>query len=86
MASGSQFPAPNEYADWKSWAAVLVSVLGETVAGGVVNLPTYVADATVSRGGLPPAAKGDMVWFNEGGVRKLAVWDGQTWIKYSPDK
>lgn len=80
----SRLPSPNEYADWQSWAAVLISSLA-SVEQSAINIPMYVANAKDARGGYPPAIKGDFIWINEGGVRKLAVWDGQKWIKYSPD-
>ena len=80
----SRFPSPNEYTDWQSWAAVLISSLSSSEQNAL-NIPTYVANEKEARGGYPPALKGDLIWINEGGVRKLAVWDGQKWIKYSPD-
>lgn len=81
----TRLPSPNEYSDWQSWASVLVSSLSEQSNEGVFNIPSFVYKEGEIRNGLPIAAKGDLIWLNEGGVRKLAIWDGQQWIKYSPD-
>lgn len=81
----TRLPSPNDYSDWQSWAAVLVSSLSGQSSEGVLNIPSFVYKEGETRNGLPIAAKGDLIWLNEGGVRKLAIYDGQKWIKYSPD-
>ena len=71
------------YDDWKSWAAMLVQAL-QGAQQGALNIPSY-SISEGSRNGLPPALKGDCIWILENGIRKLGVWDGNSWIKYSPE-
>lgn len=78
-------PSPSEYEDWKSWAAILISSLSERGNQSALNIPVFVKDETKRRKGLPPAEKGDLIWLLDGGVRKLAVWDGKGWITYAPE-
>lgn len=80
----SNLPAPSSYDDWKSWASMLVQQLQNQGGGSALNLPLYTLDVSKERNGLPPAAKGDLIWLSDGGVRKLAVWNGTEWTKYSP--
>ena len=80
-----ELPAPSTYEDWKSWGAMLVQQLQESGKETLVSLPTYVYDSSKERNGFPTAAKGDIIWLLEGTVRKLAVFDGSTWIRYSPE-
>ena len=85
MVDFSNLPAPSSYQDWQSWASMLVQQLQNAGQENVVSLPVYMYDSSKARNGLPPAAKGDLVWLLQGGKRKLAVWDGNTWITYAQE-
>lgn len=85
MSDFLNYPAPSSYKDWQSWAAMLVQQLQNASQVEALSIPLYVADATKARGGYPSAKKADMIWILENNVRKLAIYDGTKWIKYSPD-
>lgn len=55
------FPAPNQYDDWRSWAASMLTALDSLSGEDVTNLPLYVKDATKPRDGLPIGAEGDTI-------------------------
>ena len=81
----SNLPAPSNYGDWQSWASMLVQQLQNAGTNSAMNIPVYTLDSSKDRNGLPPAEKGDLIWILESGKRKIGIWDGNTWIKYSPD-
>lgn len=55
------FPAPNQYDDWRSWAASMLTALDSLSGEDVTNLPLYVKDASKPRDGLPIGAEGDTI-------------------------
>lgn len=85
MEKVNSYPSPNGYLDWRSWAAVLVSQLQQNENRDNINIPIYIISPEKKRNGFPPAAKGDLIWIKENGIRKLAIYDGENWIRYSPE-
>lgn len=86
MADFSNLPSPEEYQDWRSWAAIVVGNLRARQANPqVVNLGLYIWDAGKPRNGLPPAVDGDQIRVKKDGKIYLGVYDNDSgWILYSP--
>ena len=74
------FPAPNQYDDWRSWAASMLTALDSLSGEDVTNLPLYVKDATKPRDGLPIGAEGDTIRIkDEKGQIGLYSFEQGTW-------
>ena len=73
MMDFSNLPSPEEYQDWRSWAAI------------VVKLGLDIWDAGKPRNGLPPAVDGDQIRVKKDGKIYLGVYDDDSgWVLYSP--
>ena len=73
------FPAPNQYDDWRSWAASLINALqmSEDVNH---NFPLYVRDESKPRDGLPAAAEGDVIRVLDSDKKiRFYYWNGSAW-------
>lgn len=86
MVDFSNLPSPEEYQDWRSWAAIVVGNLRAQQANPqVVNLGLYIWDSSKPRNGLPPAVDGDQIRVKKDGKIYLGVYDNDSgWILYSP--
>ena len=74
------FPAPNQYDDWRSWAASMLTALDSLSGEDVTNLPLYVKDASKPRDGLPIGAEGDTIRIkDEKGQIGLYSFEQGTW-------
>lgn len=74
----NNLPAPSEYTDWKSWAAMLVQVLQNQEGEGVHNFPLWIEDASKVRSGMPVAAEGDVIRVKDAqGKVQLKYWDSK---------
>lgn len=82
----NNLPAPSEYTDWKSWAAMLMQVLQNQEGEGVHNFPLWIEDTSKVRSGMPVAAEGDVIRVKDGqGKVQLKYWDGKakSWKAFS---
>ena len=75
------FPAPNQYDDWRSWAAAFLGALDGLSGEDVTNLPLYVRKEGEAREGLPVGAEGDLIRVrDEDGKNRLYVYeDAEGW-------
>lgn len=75
------FPAPNQYDDWRSWAAAFLGALDGLSGEDITNLPLYVRKEGETREGLPVGAEGDLIRVrDEDGKNRLYVYeDGEGW-------
>lgn len=77
--SEAGFPAPNQYDDWRSWAASFLVALDSLSGEDVHNFPLYRRDSGKAREGLPIGVDGDMIRvLDTDGQRRLYVWNAQT--------
>lgn len=79
--SEAGFPAPNQYDDWRSWAASFLVALDSLSGEEVHNFPLYKRDSEKTREGLPVGVDGDMIRvLDTDGQRRFYVWNAQTGI------
>lgn len=78
--SETGLPAPNQYEDWRSWAAALMVALDGMSGEDVHNFPLYVRREDKIRSGLPMAEEGDMIRVLDTDKKiRFYVWQNSNW-------
>ena len=84
--SEAGFPAPNQYDDWRSWAASFLVALDSLSGEEVHNFPLYRRDTEKAREGLPVGVDGDMIRvLDEDAQSRLYVFEKDSWKKVQED-
>lgn len=84
--SEAGFPAPNQYDDWRSWAASFLVALDSLSSEEVHNFPLYKRDPGKTREGLPAGVDGDMIRvLDEDEQRRLYVFENGSWERAQED-
>lgn len=84
--SEAGFPAPNQYDDWRSWAASFLVALDSLSGEEVHNFPLYRRDPEKTREGLPAGVDGDMIRvLDEDTQQRLYVFENGSWERAQED-
>ena len=84
--SEAGFPAPNQYDDWRSWAASFLVALDSLSGEEVHNFPLYRRNPEKAREGLPAGVDGDMIRvLDEDEQSRLYVFENASWKKVQED-
>lgn len=84
--SEAGFPAPNQYDDWRSWAASFLVALDSLSNEEVHNFPLYKRNPEKAREGLPAGVDGDMIRvLDTDDQQRLYVFESGSWEKAQED-